>query len=105
MRLAGGGDEPIVARLAALAGRPATADAYLLAEVDGEARAALAPSSGEALADPFSPTAEVLALLALRAEQLRRHAEISGTPKPTPTPRRAARGGVKPPARAAATPP
>jgi hypothetical protein len=39
----------------------------LLAEVDGELRAALSLSDGTAIADPFFPTAEIVALVRAHA--------------------------------------
>jgi hypothetical protein len=42
-----------------------------VAEVEGEALAALSVANGELVADPFSRTAELRALLELRAMQLR----------------------------------
>jgi hypothetical protein len=44
---------------------------WLVAEVEGEALAALSVANGELVADPFSRTAELGALLELRALQLR----------------------------------
>lgn len=44
----------------------------LLAEVAGQPIAAISPADGRVVADPFTPTAEVVALLELRAQQLRR---------------------------------
>ncbi len=38
-----------------------------MAEADGEMVAALAPRSGERIANPFRPTADVVELLELRA--------------------------------------
>jgi hypothetical protein len=46
-------------------------DPVLLAEVGGELRAALSLRDGEAVADPFVPTAHLVALLNAHAEQLR----------------------------------
>ena len=45
----------------------------LLAEVDGGVRAALSLSSGATIADPFHRTAELVALMRLRAAQLPGH--------------------------------
>jgi hypothetical protein len=42
----------------------------LLAEVDGQLRAALALTDGTVVADPFHPTADVIDLLRARARQL-----------------------------------
>jgi hypothetical protein len=58
-------------RLAALdSGTPPRGPA-LVAEADSRMLAALPLGSGRAIADPFEPTAKVVALLELRAEQLR----------------------------------
>jgi hypothetical protein len=57
-------------RLAALDGaRPPTGPA-LVAEADSRILAALPLGSGRPIADPFEPTAAVVALLQLRAEQI-----------------------------------
>ncbi|HZO98282.1 MAG TPA: hypothetical protein VFB42_13010 [Gaiellaceae bacterium] len=65
-------DDPALERLALLEGRPLPRGRFVLAEVDGEVVAALPLRGGAALADPFRPTAHLLPLLRLRAEQLRR---------------------------------
>jgi hypothetical protein len=70
LRLAGSDEDAALARLAQLAERPMPPGRSLVAEVDGELWAALPLSSGEALVDPFHPSAEVRALLSLRAAQL-----------------------------------
>jgi hypothetical protein len=61
-------DRAALRRLAELDGRPAPAGEALLALVDGELRAALPLAGGEALADPFHRTAELVDLLRVRAE-------------------------------------
>lgn len=58
-----------IERLAALSGMGAPTDASLLAEVDGQPRAALS-LRGELLSDPFHPSDELGSLLALRLTQL-----------------------------------
>jgi hypothetical protein len=64
-------DEPELARLAALdSARPITG-AALVAESDARIIAALPLGSGRPIADPFEPSAELVALLELRAAQLR----------------------------------
>jgi hypothetical protein len=64
------GDGPAISRLARLESRRAARGPYVLAERGGEVFAA-APLSGDApLADPFMPTADVVAMLELRARQL-----------------------------------
>jgi hypothetical protein len=63
-------DRRAVERLAALdAARPVGGET-LVAEVDGEVRAALPLAAGRVIADPFRPTAHLAAMLELRAEQL-----------------------------------
>jgi hypothetical protein len=63
-------DRAALARLAALDDRPgAVENDALLGFVDGELRAALALSGGEAIADPFAHTSELVELLELRAAQ------------------------------------
>jgi hypothetical protein len=57
-------------RLAALdSKRPIESDA-LVAEVDGELLAAVSLTGDEAIADPFRHTADLVALLEMRAAQL-----------------------------------
>ena len=64
------GDAGAIARLAALdSGRPPRGPA-LIAEADSRMLAALPLGSGRALADPFEPTAELVALLELRRAQI-----------------------------------
>jgi hypothetical protein len=66
-----GVDDWAVARLAALdSSRPLTGD-VLLAEADGRPVAALALTDGRAVADPFQPSAGTVAVLRVRAAQLR----------------------------------
>jgi hypothetical protein len=61
-------DELALTRLAVLDSAPAApAQPLLLAEVDGELRAALSLSDGTAIADPFFPTADLLQLLRVHA--------------------------------------
>jgi hypothetical protein len=70
-------DAPALARLAALDSAPTPRGEVLVAEVDGVLLAALALEEGRAVADPFVATAELVALLRLRAEQAAR-----GEPRP-----------------------
>jgi hypothetical protein len=75
------GDSPAVARLAALdAARPAKGD-HLVAEVDGDAVAAMPLGGGRAVSDPFRPTAAVVELLSARAAQLH---PAAGAPRRLP---------------------
>ena len=71
IRLATCSDVTALAQLAALAERPIpTNEDVLVAEVDGELRAALRVSGGEPVGDPFYATADLVSLLSLRAAQL-----------------------------------
>jgi hypothetical protein len=65
------GDRAGVEELAELDGRPAPVGETLLAEVDGKLWAAVGVDDGAAVADPFLPTADVVWLLQIRAEQER----------------------------------
>lgn len=63
-------DERSLYRLAALDSTPAApAPPLLVAEVEGELKAALSLSDGGAIADPFYPSAELVALLRAHADQ------------------------------------
>jgi hypothetical protein len=70
IRAARGSDGPALHRLAALDSTVVPAGALLVAEADGELIAARALTSGAVIADPFRPSADVVDLLALRAEAL-----------------------------------
>jgi hypothetical protein len=72
MRAARGSDGIALARLAALDSKPAPRGEVLIAEVDGALHAALQLDGGVMLADPFKPTADLVALLELRAGDARR---------------------------------
>ena len=70
VRRSASGDESALARLAALdSARPPTGPA-LIAEADSRILAALPLGSGRPIADPFEPTAELVALLELRRTQI-----------------------------------
>ena len=71
VRLAEGHDALALRRLAALDSADVPRAPTLLAEVDGQAVAALPVLGGRAIADPFSRTAALVAMLELRAMQLR----------------------------------
>jgi hypothetical protein len=63
-------DAAALHRLAALdSKRPLEGDA-LVAVVDGELLAAVSLTTDEAIADPFKPTADLVAMLEMRAQQL-----------------------------------
>ena len=67
IRAARGSDGAALERLAELDSCRVPAGTLLVAEADGRLVAAIASSTGEAIADPFLPTADVIALLQLRA--------------------------------------
>jgi hypothetical protein len=96
IRLAGPADAAALARLAELdSARPPGPVPMLMAEVGGELRAALPLDGERAIADPFRPTAALVAILAERARQLappparraaRRWRPVRA-PRPAPVPR------------------
>jgi hypothetical protein len=78
-------DERAVHRLAALDSTTAApAPPLLVAEIEGELRAALSLSDGSAIADPFYPSAELVALLRAHAD----HAGARGLSSRAPRRRR-----------------
>jgi hypothetical protein len=62
-------DATAIRRLALLDDRPAPRGEALLAFVDGELAAAKPLSRGQTVADPFRRTADLVAILELRARQ------------------------------------
>jgi hypothetical protein len=72
IRRAAAGDEPEIARLAALDERELPHGERLIAELEGRPVAAVEVRSGTTVADPFVPTSGVVELLGLRAAQVRR---------------------------------
>ena len=70
MRRATADDEGAVRRLAQLDEMTPPQGDVLLAEVDGRLVAALPLEGGRAVADPFTPTQEIVELLVLRAASL-----------------------------------
>ena len=71
VRLAGPEDEAAMAHVAALDSSALAGGPHLIAEADGDVIAALAIRSGQAVADPFRWTADVIELMKVRAAQLR----------------------------------
>jgi len=61
------GDQLALRRLAALDSAPVPAQPLLVAELDGELSAALSLHDGTSIADPFRPTAQIVALLRAHA--------------------------------------
>ena len=70
IRAARGSDGPALARLAALDSAALPTGDMLVAEVDGELVAARSLATGATIADPFRPTADVVALLTLRSRSV-----------------------------------
>ena len=60
-------DESAIVRLAALDSAAIPPSPFLLAEVDGELRAALSLANGRAIADPFHPSLYLTVLLRVYA--------------------------------------
>jgi hypothetical protein len=88
IRAARGSDGPAIARLAVLDSATVPAGELLVAEADGALVAARSLSTGAVIADPFRPTADVLALLELRARAL-----SAGAPRRTLADRLGLRAG------------
>jgi len=77
IREAHDGDMPALMKLAELDSRRLPAGPLLVAEAAGQIRAAVAVDGDGAIADPFVPTAELVSLLELRAQQMRRDRDRS----------------------------
>jgi hypothetical protein len=71
IRLADAADTPALQRVAERDSRVLPPGDLLVATVGEEVRAALSPSTGESVADPFHPTAALLDLLRVRARHWR----------------------------------
>lgn len=67
IRAATTGDGPALARLAALDSAPVPFGPVLLAEVDGQPRAALSVNEDRVIGDPFARTVELVELLRVHA--------------------------------------
>jgi hypothetical protein len=96
IRMAVSADAAALGRLAQLDSAPAPEPVpMLVAEVEGELRAALPLDGGPAIADPFQRTAELVAMLVARARQLEPPAPrgaarrwlLLGAPRPVSVPR------------------
>lgn len=70
IRYASADDQLAIAHLAAVDSARVPPGPLLLGEVDGELWAAVALTTGVAIADPFRPSGEVVALLRARSAQL-----------------------------------
>ena len=84
IRQARGTDAAALERLAALDSSHAPAGDVLVAEVGDELWAALSLDDGHAVADPFDPTGELVALMLERGRQLRRSPRAHGSPGVSP---------------------
>ena len=71
IRSASSADRNALDRLAALDEATVPAGTLLLATVGGRLTAAVSVDSGEAIADPFAPSADAVALLRAHARRLR----------------------------------
>jgi hypothetical protein len=71
IRVAQPSDAEALRRLAEVDSQPAPQGYVLVAEAEGELRAAVVVADGAAIADPFHPTQALVSLLAVRARQLR----------------------------------
>jgi hypothetical protein len=78
IRTATASDAEALLRLAALDSQSLVAGPHLLAELDGQPVAALSRVNGSVVADPFSRTDTIVALLRRRAEQLTGARERAG---------------------------
>lgn len=94
IRFAGAHDAGVLAALAQLDSADPLVLPALIAEVDGELRAALSLRDGAVIADPFRPTAALVELLRTRARQLA-STPRRGLPARLRTRRRAAVPGVQ----------
>jgi hypothetical protein len=79
LRFATVADALALKTLAELDSARVPAGEVLIAEVDGRLRAALPLGAGEAIADPFHRTADLVALLRMRATQLLGRDALAGT--------------------------
>ena len=84
LRLAVPADAEALDRLAQLDSRRAPRGAVIVAEVAGELWAAISVDDGHAVADPFRPTGELVALLVERSRQLRRAQRLQDVPRVWP---------------------
>ena len=76
VRRSAAADESALARLAALDSASPPRGPALIAEADSRMLAALPLGAGRPIADPFEPTAELVALLELRRSQIEQGHEL-----------------------------
>ena len=82
LRYATSADGAALERLAQLDSRHVPAGTVLTAAVDGDVWAAVSVEHGDAVADPFRPTGELVSLLHERARQLRRQRPRAASHEP-----------------------
>jgi hypothetical protein len=70
LRLANEADAPDLTRLAALDSQAPLTGSILIGELHGEPAAALSLADGRSIADPFRPTAHLVATMRVRAHGL-----------------------------------
>ena len=81
IRIATAEDEAALRRLAGIDSQDSlTAGPYLVGEVDGNPQAALSLADGRVVANPFVPTAHLLAHLRMRAGALRAYELMPSLP-------------------------
>lgn len=81
LRPAHPGDREQLIRVAQRDAAPLPAEPLVVADLDGEIRAAISLADGTVIADPFHPTAAIVAML-------REHAEALAAPRAAPAPQR-----------------
>lgn len=81
LRPAHDGDREQLIRVAQRDSAPVPPEPLLVADLDGEVRAAISLADGSVIADPFHPTAALV-------EMLREHAEALTAPPAVPAPSR-----------------
>jgi hypothetical protein len=77
-------DRAELRRVAQRDSRPLPDGQLLLAEVNGEAHAAIALTTGEVIADPFRPTSALVRMLSVRRSQVRGEVRSSHSRVPSP---------------------
>jgi uncharacterized protein YndB with AHSA1/START domain len=100
IRHSGPDDRAALERLAALDSAPTPSGDVLIAEAGDEPRAAIEIATGAAIADPFRPTAQLVDLLAVRAETAaagRGLASPAGDPPASHRPAFVVRVAISPP--------
>ena len=81
VRRSASGDESALTRLASLDSASPPRGPALIAEADSRMLAALPLGAGRAIADPFEPTAELVALLELRKTQIQSADGVARRPR------------------------